>query len=274
MALNNAMGDYMTKLIEWLKLPEVKRAFGKDDISLTLLHSKIIRKKPFLKRLYIDFYEKMKRSAGDGLGGKFLVELGSGGGFIKDIIPNVITTDIIDLPDIDKNFSVSKMPFKNDTVDVFFMFDVLHHLDDTQKCFAEINRCLKPGGRVVMIEPSNTHWGRFIYTRLHHEEHDPSTGWDAEKGSPLFSANSAIPWIIFYRDRNLFEAKFPLLKITKIEPHTPFRYLVSGGVSVRQLLPSFTYGPVKFIELLLSCFNKYLGMFLTIVIEKRRTLEQ
>lgn len=259
----------MAKLKEWLQLPEMKDAPFEDERSLTLLYSKIIRQKPFLKKLYTDFYEEMRKSAGAGLEGKFMVELGSGGGFIKDVMPNVFTTDIIDLPDIDKNCSAAKMPFKDDTVDVFFMFDVLHHMDDTEKCFAEIDRCLKPGGRIVMIEPSNTLWGRFIYTRFHRETHDPSKGWDAGKGGALSSANVAIPWIVFCRDRRLFEEKFPELRIVKVRPHTPFRYLASGGLSMRQLLPSPAYGVVKFVELLLSPLNKYLGMFMTITVEKQ-----
>lgn len=261
----------MMKAIEWLQLPEFKNAPHRDERSLTLLYAKIIRKKPFLRRLYIDFYKQLKDALNCDVSAKTLVELGSGGGFIKDVIPNMITSDIIDLPGVDENFSALKMPFKDASVDAFFMFDVLHHINDTRSCFSEINRCLKAGGKVAMIEPSNTYWGRFIYTHLHHELYEPSMGWDAEKGSPLFSANIAIPWIVFNRDRQLFEMTFPLLKIMKIEPHTPFRYLASGGVSVRQLLPSFTYDAVKFIELLLSPLNKYLGMFVTIVIEKRKS---
>ena len=256
------------KIIRWLKLPETGKVVNLDDLSTALLHAKIIQKKPFLKKLYIDFYNQFKKSVSNNLDTKLLVEIGSGGGFIKDIIPNVITSDIINLPNVDKHFSALEMPFEDNTVDVYFSINVLHHINDVRVFFKELNRCLKIGGKAIMIEPANTLWSRFIYQNFHDEPFDPKEGWGFEKVGSLSSANGAIPWIIFYRDRLQFEEEFPTLKILKLKPHTPFRYLASGGVSMRQLLPSFTYNMVKGIEMILSPLNKYLGMFLTIEIEK------
>ena len=259
---------FRRKIIEWLKLPETKNIQDLNVPSATLLHAKVIQKKRFLKKLYIDFYNQFKNSISDNTDTKLLVELGSGGGFIKGIIPNVITSDVINLPNIDKHFSALNMPFENNTVDAYFMFDVLHHINDGWALFKELNRCLKIGGKIIMIEPAKTLWGQFIYQNFHHEPFDPSGGWGLENTGPLSSANSAIPWIIFYRDRLRFEEEFPSLKILKLKPHTPFRYLVGGGISMRQFLPSFTYNVVKGIEMILSPLNRYLGMFLTIEIEK------
>lgn len=55
----------------------------------------------------------------------------------------------------------------------------------------------------------------------------------------LSGANVAIIWIIFERDRYLFEQEFPESQIFDISLHTPLSYLLSGGLSVRQLAPSF-----------------------------------
>lgn len=254
-------------IIEWFKLPEMKYIHDLDDPSITALHAKIIQEKPFLKKLYIDFYNQFRNSIPGSIKTKFLVEFGSGGGFIKDIIPNVITSDIIKLPNVDKHFSALDVPFENNKVDAFFMIDVLHHLKDARVFFREVNRCLKIGGKMIMIEPANTLWSRFIYQNFHHESFNSSGGWSLIE-CPLSSANSAIPWIIFYRDKQYFEKEFPSLKILKSQIHTPFRYLISGGVSMRQLMPSFTYSIVKCFETILSPLNKYVGMFLTVEIEK------
>ena len=54
------------------------------------------------------------------------------------------------------------MPFENTSVDVFFMFDVLHHIGEPRKFFAEADRCLAPAGRIVMIEPANNLLGMFM----------------------------------------------------------------------------------------------------------------
>lgn len=256
------------KIIDLLKLPETKDIQNLDDVSTTLLHAQIIQKKPFLKKLYIDFYNHFKTAISDNIENKVLVELGSGGGCIKEIIPNVITSDIMDLPDVDMHFSALNMLFENNTVDAFFMIDVLHHINDSTVFFKEVNRCLKVGGKIIMIEPANTLWARFIYKNFHHEPFDTSGSWSLKNTGPLSSANIAIPWIIFYRDRVKFETEFPELKILKLKHICPFCYLISGGLTMKQLLPSFTYNIVKIIETILSPFNKYMGMFFIIEVKK------
>ncbi|MGB2705877.1 MAG: radical SAM protein, partial [Candidatus Omnitrophota bacterium] len=85
----------------WAKLPETKEISSLDDPQTTLLHRDIIQKKPFLRRIYTDFYNRFKGTASDFPPGALLVELGSGGGFIKDVIPNVITSDILKLTGVD-----------------------------------------------------------------------------------------------------------------------------------------------------------------------------
>ncbi len=255
------------KLIEWLRLPETTSIENLDDPATTLLHGKIVRKKPFLKRLYADFYTQFRNAVSEPEK-KALVELGSGGGFIKEIIGNVITSDILELPNVDKVFSAFDMPFEENSVDAFFMFDVLHHITDSRAFFIEALRCLKVGGKVVMIEPANTLWSRFIYKNFHHELFDPQGRWGLEEAGPLSQGNGAIPWIIFSRDRKMFESEFPSLRIIRMRNHTPLRYLLSGGLTLHQLVPSFTYPLVKAAECLLSPLNNWLGMFQTIELEK------
>jgi len=199
---------------------------------------------------------------------KVLVELGSGGGFIKEVISNVITSDILELPNVDKVFSALDMPFEEASVDAFFMFDVLHHLADSRAFFKEALRRLKVSGKIVMIEPANTLWSRFIFRNFHHERFDVEGRWDLEEGGPVSQGNGAIPWIIFSRDRKIFEDEFPSLRIVGMRSHTPLRYLLSGGLTLRQLVPSFTYPLIKAIEYGLSPINDWVGMFQTIELEK------
>jgi SAM-dependent methyltransferase len=255
------------KIIDWLKLPETRCIKDLDDPAATLLHAEIIRKKPFLKNLCTEFYNQFKESVPD-FEKKVLVELGSGGGFIKEIIGNVITSDILELPNVDRVFSSSKMPFEDGSIDAFFMVDVLHHIADSRAFFREALRCLKVCGKVVMIEPANTVWSRFIYKNFHHEQFDSEGKWGLEKTGPLSQANGAIPWIIFCRDREIFEREFPSLRIIRMRNHTPLRYLLSGGLTLRQLVPSFCHPFIKAIEYALSPFRNYLGMFQTIELEK------
>jgi hypothetical protein len=85
-----------------------------------------------------------------------------------------------------------------------------------------------------MIEPGNTVWRRFVYQNFHHETFDPKVGWVFESKGPLSTANGAIPWIVFHRDRAMFLEQYPDFKIIKTQFHTPFRYLLSGGFTLRQ----------------------------------------
>jgi len=255
------------KIIDWLRLPETKDIKDLDDPATTLLHAKIIQRKPFLKRIYVDFYRQFRKAVSD-LEGKVLVELGSGGGFIKEMIGNVITTDVLDLPNVDKVLSATDMPFEQGSVDAFFMFDVLHHITDPRAFFKEALRCLKSSGKIIMIEPANTWWSRFIYRNFHHEIFDTQGQWELEEIGPVSHGNGAMSWIIFSRDRDIFEDEFPSLRIVGMQNHTPLRYLLSGGLTLRQLVPSFTYPVIKSVEYLLSPANNLLGMFQTIELEK------
>ncbi len=254
-------------LIDWLKLPELRGIENLDDPAVTLLHARIIQRKPFLKKIYIDFYKQFAELVPESQG-KILVELGSGGGFIKEVINNVITSEVLELPNVDKVFSALEMPFDKASVDAFFMIDVFHHIAEPRVFFGEVLRCLKDGGKVIMIEPANTLFSRIIYRNFHHELFDVRAQWELEQTGRLSQGNGAMPWIIFTRDRKIFEQEFPSLKIVRIRNHTPLRYILSGGLSLRQLVPSFTYELIKAIEYVLSPLNNLLGMFQTIELQK------
>lgn len=252
-------------LLDKLKLPELKNGISLDDTASTLLHAEVLQRKGFLLQLYTDFYRTLRAHV-EPIEGKTIVELGSGGGFIKDIIPNAVTSDVLPLPSVDRVFSACDMPFDDRSVDAIVMIDVLHHIPDARAFFREAIRCLHPGGRIVMIEPANTLFARFIYTHFHHEGFDPAADWSFASEGPLASANGALPWIIFHRDRSVFEKEFSSLSILKLQPHTPLRYLLSGGFTLRQLVPSWSYPLVKGLEFALRPLNSGIGLFETIVI--------
>jgi len=255
------------KILDLLKLPEVQGA-NLDAPETTLIHRQIILSKPLLKSLYVDFYRSFGQSCGD-ISSKVCVELGSGGGFIKEVYPTVITSDILKLSHVDCQFSVLSMPFKDNSIDGFFMKDVFHHISNPSLFLRELLRCLKKGGRVMMIEPSNTIFSQFAHRNFHHEPYDAKAGWCLQEGGPLSNSNLALPWIVFIRDRAIFERDFPEFCLDRIIPHTTFRYLLSGGVSMRQIVPSWSNGMIKALEWLASPFNPWLGILYTIELTKR-----
>ena len=254
-------------ILKFLKLPELRDIEDLNDPSVTLLHARIIYKKRFLRELYEEFYGEYQKIMNERRGGVF-IELGSGGGFSKKIVPSIVTSDIAFSRSLDLCFSAERIPFRDSSIDGFLMINVFHHIKNPLCALNEFNRCLKPCGRIWMVEPANTSWGRFVYQNFHHENFDPCADWRIEGEGRLSDANGALPWIIFCRDRSRFESQCKSLKVLRMNCHTPLRYLVSGGLSFRQFMPSFMYPVVKWFEICLAPFQRWLGMFLSIEIQK------
>ena len=106
--------------------------------------------------------------------------------------------------------------------------------------------------------------------RLHHEPFVASAkGWSFASGGPLSGANGALPWIVFERDRSIFENEFPEFEIERVDPFLPLRYLLSGGVGMRSLMPGFTHSFWAKVERLLSPFKSQLGMFALVVLRRK-----
>ncbi len=241
--------------------------FDLDDPRATLAHRDIILQKPFLKRLYQDWYQifiQKSKEVGKGI----YLEIGSGGGFLKEEFPEVVTSDILDLPVVDKVFSAEEMPYKENELGCIMMLNVFHHIPRPYLFLQEAERTLISGGKIIMIEPANSALGRFIYKRFHHEPFEENGPREIKPGNPLSNSNQALPHIYFERDLEQFAKDFPKLKINKITYHTPFMYVLSGGVSRSAMLPYFMYNFAKAIEWLCKPFSKQLGLFCTVEVEK------
>ena len=251
--------------MEWLRnllaLPELA-GLDIDDSATTKCRVDIIRRKSFLNRLYREWYGLFKAAADTDAG--LQVELGSGAGFLDEIMPGVVTSDIQAGAPVDVLLEASRMPFPSDSVSAFFLLNVFHHMDRPAAFLEEAQRCLTDGGRVVMIEPYNSHFGRAIYRHFHHEPFEPKGTWESGARGPLSGANGALPWIVFQRDRDRFEREFPALRIERMTPFIPFSYLLSGGVSMRSFLPGIAYSPVRTFEKMLSPLKRWLAMFVLI----------
>ncbi len=239
-----------------------------DDTKTSLHHREIILSKPLLKKIYIDWYQNFIDEVKKNPGGKY-VEIGSGGGFLKDILPRVITSDILPLPTVDMKFSAEEMPFQNNELDAIFMINVFHHIPRPYLFFREAERCLKPGGKIIMVEPAHTPLSKFIYQKFHPEPFDPKGEWEFTYSGPLSSSNQALPYIYMIRDRKKFASEFPLLTIEKIQTHTAVVYTLSGGVSRSSLVPAWSYSFWKAVEKIPGV-NQLGGMFSTFIISKKK----
>jgi SAM-dependent methyltransferase len=251
----------------WLEHP-LTRGLDIDDPKTTHLRRQILREKGFLRRIYEEWYDALAASLPPGPGA--VLELGAGAGFLTDFVPGLVRSEVFYCPGIDAVLDGLALPFKEGSLRGIAMTNVLHHLPRPVRFFAEAARCVRPGGVVAMIEPWVSPWSRIVYTHLHHEPFDPeSREWEIREGGPLSGANGAMPWILFVRDRERFEREVPGWRLRSIEPLMPFRYLVSGGISLRSLAPAASFPLWRDFERALHPFRDRLAMFAHVVLERR-----
>jgi len=249
-----------------LTQPEV-RGVDLDAPGTVDLHRSLARGKPFLRSIYNEWYTWLAAALPEGEGR--VLELGSGGGFLRDLLAETIASDVVPSAHVEVALDGQALSFGENALRGIAMTNVLHHLPDVRLFLEEAGRCVRPGGVVAMIEPWCTPWSRLVYGKLHHEELKvDAVDWAFESTGPLNSANIALPWIIFERDRSRFEAEFPQWRIELVEPFMPLRYLLSGGVSVRSVVPAWSYSMWKYVEESATRWNRWTAMFAKIVLTR------
>lgn len=258
----------MVEAIKRLLAHPDTRDLSIDDPRTTGRRRGIIQSNRFLWRIYDEWYRSLRACIPNGPGG--VLELGSGAGFFGQYVPGLIASEVFVCPEIQLVLDARRLPFASGRLKAIVMVDVLHHIPDSRAFLAEAQRCLRSGGSLVMIEPWVSTWSRTIYTHLHHEPFDPdAVQWTFPAAGPLSAANGALPWIIFQRDWLKFEFEFPELEIRAVRPFMPFRYLVSGGVSMRQLMPAATFPLWRALESWLGAWPHTWSMFALIHVVRR-----
>jgi len=217
----------------------------------------LIRSRPFLRQVYRAFYQRMADALGPLQKGHVL-ELGSGGGCIKDILPLARTSDIAMMQGIDIVCSAYRIPVAYGQLDAILMLNVFHHLADPDSFLREAFRCLRPGGLVVMIDPTNGWFARFIW-RFHHEVF--YAGADYNRYVP----NQALAWIIFVSQASSLPDRCPGLRIRKVERFSDLAYVASGGLRHTLPIPAITYPVFEWID---RCLGRHMALMQMVVLEK------
>jgi SAM-dependent methyltransferase len=198
------------------------------------------KSKPVLQKIYTHFYQLIARCLNRHLRGE-VVELGSGIGNFKTIVPDCICTDIFDNPWIDRVENAYCLSFPDSSVSHLVLFDVFHHIEYPGSAFKEFRRVLVPKGRVILFEPAMSMLGLIVYGLFHQEPvgYGRKIKWFAPgdfncDDAPYFAAQSIAGRVFFsgkYGERlsgwNVLEKK----KIAAIS------YVASGGYSKPQLFP-------------------------------------
>ncbi len=66
-----------------------------------------------------------------------VLELGSGGGFLADYIPRLITSEVFYIQGVNIILDGRHLPIQNHSLDAIVMVDVLHHIHRVEMFFNE-----------------------------------------------------------------------------------------------------------------------------------------
>ena len=229
-------------------------------------------RKPILRTIYDDFYQRIAAACVPGL----TIEIGGGIGNLKQRLGNVVTTDIQFASWLDCVADAQHLPFRAGVASNIVMVDVLHHIEFPTNFFREAERVLRPGGRMVMVEPAIT-WGSTLFYRLLHHEPVLTSADPLAEGLPdpnrdPYDSNQAIPTLIATRDRDRFHQRFPSLKIGRIDWFSFLLYPLSGGFKAWSLVPqNLAAGMIAMETQVEGIFGRIAAFRMMLVIEKRET---
>lgn len=226
-------------------------------------------KKPVLRAVYGDLFDRMLalRVPGPSL------EIGGGVGGLKARAPDVLSSDIQHADWLDLVADAQRLPFGDETLTTIMMLDVLHHVEFPAKFFQEAQRILKPGGRIVMVEPAITPGSSSFYRFIHHEPvrmgDDPLLDGAPDPKRDPYDSNQAIPTLIATRDKARFHKDFPRLRITRTDWFSFFVYPLSGGFKPWSLISEGAAKPLLRMESgLEKSLGRMLGFRLLLAIDK------
>jgi len=236
------------------------------------LHRKMLQKKRMLRTVFNDFHHifrklELRLLSGDGA----KIELGAGISPMRDSYSEVLATDILAAPHLDKVVNAEAMDFPGNSVRVIYGQNCFHHFPHPDLFFQELNRVLVPGGGAILLEPYYGPLATFLYKRLFSTEGFDKAypSWETPVSGPMNGANQALSYIVFFRDQELYQKRYPNLKVVHQELAGNYlRYLLSGGLNFRQLLPDSCTRLVGLLEKVISPLNKWIALHHIIVIRK------
>lgn len=229
------------------------------------------QQKPLLQKLYAGFYRLIAQNLSN-LPDAKIVELGSGLGNIREVIPHCLRTDLFPNPWIDQIENAYKLSFADESISDLILTDVFHHLKYPGTALKEFVRVLRKGGRVILLEPHMSMLGLLVYGIPHDEpiaitkkiEWEAPKDWSPEEIDYYAAQGNATRIFI----GNRFRPK--LVTWQKIETirFSAIAYAASGGFSKPQLYPTSMFPLIRKLEKLLDVFPVLFATRLLVILEK------
>jgi SAM-dependent methyltransferase len=208
------------------------------------------------------------------------VDLGCGTGLSKEFIraKKFQLSDVADYDWLDfKHVDALATPFDDESFDFVVCSNMIHHVAHPLIIFREIERILKPGGRLIVQEVNASLTMRFLLRVMRHEgySYEPNVFDPAVVcNDPLdpWSANCAIANLLF-DDAARFEQYVPEFRVIHSSFSECISMINSGGVIAKTFyvpLPDWLLSVVcRFDSLLTHYFPQLFAMQRQVVLEKQ-----
>ena len=263
----------MMSLLDRLREPSLE-GFDVDSAARLTRHRAILDQKPMIREVFRDFHLLLAGLAQRHLDGTGVaIEVGAGVMPMRESHPDVLATDVVAARHLDAVIDAQNMSLRDASVGVVYAQNAFHHFPAPERFLAELERVLSPGGGAILLEPYYGPAASFMYRRLFRTEGFDKAypAWETPLAGPMNGANQALSYIVFVRDREQFAARFPALQIVHQQPVDSYlRYLVSGGLNFRQLLPDPFIPLLRQIERSLAPLQRWLALHHVVVLRKRR----
>lgn len=264
----------MQTLLRLLRDPSVDH-LDVDGAARVEAHGRMFARKRLLREVFTEFHHLFRALDERLLSGEGTrIELGAGVAPMKASYPDVLSTDVVDGPAIDRILDAEDLDLPDASVRVFYGQNCFHHFPHPTRFFEELERTLVPGGGAILLEPYHGPVAGFMYKRLFATEGFDKAfpEWETPAAGPMNGANQALSYIVFTRDRARFEREHPGLELVHEEQcRNGLKYLLSGGLNFRQLCPDALSPLVSAIERLMSPLRRWLALHHVVVIRKRAT---
>ena len=230
------------------------------------------RRKPLLQEIYRGFYLEIARELRRDLAGK-TVEIGSGIGNLKNVVPDALSTDLFPNPWLDRVENAYALSFADGSVANLILFDVWHHLQYPGTALAEFHRVLTPGGRLIIFDPAMGVLGRIVYGLFHHEPlglRDEIRWWAPADFSPAkmtYYAAQGNAQRVFFSDE--WRTQLGSWRTVRRTLWAAIPYVASGGFRGPQLYPRSLLPVVRVLDRAANCFPALFATRLLLALEKK-----
>ncbi len=207
-----------------------------------------------------------------------IVEFGAGHRDLRDRIPNLIRTDIFPGPRIDQVESAYQSSFPDHSVAAILATDVFHHLEYPYAALREWRRILAPDGCLVLLEPGISLLGRIVYGPLHDEPigspkairlHTPPAGFNPAN-SPYYAAQGNATFLFHQQYHEAWKDHWTPIHL---ERFAALYYILTGGYTRPQLLPSAILRGLHQCESFLDRFPGFLATRIVVVLRPRYPID-